>query len=51
MQTTTIYRRSIGSVSEALVIASGAVATALGIAAAAHVMYGVVQLALSFVAA
>jgi hypothetical protein len=51
MQTATTYRRSIGSVSEALVIASGAVATAFGLAAAAHMMYGAVQLAISFVAA
>jgi hypothetical protein len=51
MQTTTTYRRSIGSVSEALVIASGGVATAFGIAAATHMMFGAVQFVISFVAA
>ena len=36
METVSTNRRSIRSVSEALVIASGAVATAFGIAAATH---------------
>ena len=51
METVKTSQRSIRSVSEALVIASGAVATAFGIAAAAHMMYGAVQLAISFVVA
>jgi hypothetical protein len=51
METVNTNRRSIRSVSEALVIASGAVATAFGIAAAVHIAYGAVQLVMSFVAA
>ena len=43
--------RAVRSVLEALVLTSGAVATAFGIAAAAHMMFGAVQLAMSFVAA
>jgi NhaP-type Na+/H+ or K+/H+ antiporter len=45
------FRRSVRSVLEALVLTSGAVATAFGIAAAAHMMFGAVQLVVSFVAA
>jgi hypothetical protein len=48
---TTQLRRSVRSALEALVLASGAVATAVGILAAAHMMFGAVQLAMSFVAA
>ena len=44
-------RRSIRSVAEALVLASGAVATAFGIAAAAHITFAAAQLVLSLVAA
>ena len=44
-------RRSIRSVAEALVLASGAVATAFGIAAAAQMTFAAVQLVMSFVAA
>jgi hypothetical protein len=51
MQTRAINGRSIRSVAEALVLASGAVATAFGIAAAAHMLYGAVRLALAFLAA
>ena len=50
MQTKEINGRSIRSATEALVLASGAVATAFGIAAAAHMLYGAVRLAMSFVA-
>ena len=45
------FKRSIGSVAEALVLASGAVATAFGIAAGAHLTFAAVQLVMSFVAA
>jgi hypothetical protein len=41
--------RAVGSVSQALVLASGAVATAFGILAAAHITFGAVQLALGIV--
>jgi hypothetical protein len=51
METVSTNRRSIRSVSEALVIASGAVATAFGIAAATHMMFGAVQFVISVVAA
>lgn len=43
--------RAVRSVLEVLVLTSGAVATAFGIAAVAHMMFGAVQLAMSFVAA
>ena len=51
MDTRETSRRSIVSVAEALVLASGAVATAFGILAAAHLAFGAVQFAISFVAA
>jgi hypothetical protein len=51
METKAFNRRSVRSVLEALVLTSGAVATAFGIAAAAHMMFGAVQLVVSFVAA
>ncbi len=44
-------KRSIRSVAEALVLTSGAVATAFGIAAAAHMTFAAAQLVMSFVAA
>jgi hypothetical protein len=44
-------RRSVESLSEALVLASGAVATAVGAAMALHLAYGVVRLAVSFIGA
>jgi hypothetical protein len=40
-------RRSVRSVLEVLVLASGAVATAFGILAAAHMMFGAVRFALT----
>lgn len=51
METKEFKERSVRSVLEALVLTSGAVATAFGIAAAAHMTYGAVQLVMSFVAA
>jgi len=42
-------RRSVRPVLEALVLTSGAVATAFGIAAAAHMAYGAVQLVLELI--
>ena len=51
METTESRERSVRSVLEALVLTSGAVATAFGIAAAAHMAFGAVQLVMSFVAA
>jgi hypothetical protein len=50
MQTTTTYRRSVRSALEGLVLASGAVATAFGILAAAHIAFGAVQLAIGIAA-
>ena len=51
METKELKQRSVRSVLEALVLTSGAVATAFGIAAAAHMTYGAVQFVISFVAA
>jgi len=51
MATKESSRRSIRSIPEALVLASGAVATAFGIAAAAHITFAAVQLVMSFVTA
>jgi hypothetical protein len=42
-------QRSVRSVLEALVLTSGAVATAFGIAAAAHMMFSAVRFALELV--
>jgi hypothetical protein len=42
-------QRSVRSALEALVLTSGAVATAFGILATAHMMFGAVQFAISFV--
>jgi hypothetical protein len=39
MSTNQLNRRSVGSVSEALVLASGAIATAFGIAAVAQMIF------------
>jgi hypothetical protein len=50
METREFKARSIRSVAEALVLASGAVATAFGIAAAAHMIFGAVRAAMSFIA-
>jgi hypothetical protein len=50
MQTTTTYRRSVRSVLDGLVLASGAVATAFGILAAAHIAFSAVQLAIGITA-
>jgi hypothetical protein len=50
MQTTMTYRRSVRSVLEGLVLASGAMATAFGILAAAHIAFGAVQLAIGITA-
>ena len=46
-----LNNRSVRSLLDALVLTSGAVATAFGIAAAAHMTFGAVQLVLSFVVA
>ena len=51
MATRESSRRSIRSVAEALVLASGGIAAAFGIAAAAHMAFAAVQLVVSFVAA
>jgi hypothetical protein len=51
METKEFSERSVRSVLEALVLTSGAVATAFGIAAAVHIAYGAVQFVVSFVAA
>ena len=51
MATKASSRRSIRSIPEALVLASGAMATAFGIAAAAHITFAAVQLVMSFVTA
>jgi hypothetical protein len=49
MTTRQTNQRSVRSVLEALVLASGAVATAFGIAAAAHMMFSAVRFALELV--
>lgn len=41
MSTNELNRRSVRSVTDALVLASGAVATAFGIAAVAHILFHV----------
>jgi hypothetical protein len=50
MATTTTNRRSVRSVLEWLVLASGAVATAFGIVAAAHIAFGAVRFAIGLAA-
>ena len=50
MATRTTNRRSVRSVLEGLVLACGAVATAFGILAAAHIAFGAVQLAIGLAA-
>ena len=49
MATKEFNRRSVRSVLEALVLASGAVATAFGIAAAAHMLFSAVRFVLELV--
>lgn len=51
METKEFNERSVRSVLEALVLTSGAVATAFGIAAAAHMTFGAVRFLISYVAA